>query len=134
MSGFGLIAQAAIFAALNGQIGAAVKDDPLPLPSGQPDSGFPYVVIGDDTERPWDSDGRLGAEVTVTLHIWSRKPSYAEAKAIARAIYTKLHRKAIPASGAQVVDCLHEFSGAMRDEDGKTRHLAVRYRLTLQEL
>jgi hypothetical protein len=134
MSGFGLIAQAAIFAALNGQIGAPVRDDPTPLPAGQPDSGFPYVAIGDDTERPWDSDGRLGASVTVTLHIWSRKPSYVEAKTIARAIYGRLHRKPIPASGAQVVDCLHEFSDYARDEDGKTRHGVVRYRLTLQEL
>lgn len=134
MSGFGLITQAAIFAALNGQIGAPVRDDPTPLPAGQPDSGFPYVVIGNDTERPWDHDGRRGAAVTVTLHIWSRKPSFVEAKTIAAAIYGRLHRKAIAASGAQVVDCLHEFSDFARDEDGKTRHGVVRYRLTLQEL
>lgn len=134
MSGFGQLAQLAIFAALNAHIGAAVRDDPTPLPAGQPDSGFPYVAIGDDTERPWDHDGRLGAIVTVTLHVWSRKPSYEEAKAIARAIYGKLHRKPISASGAQVVDCLHEFSSFMRDEDGKTRHGVVRYRLILQEL
>jgi hypothetical protein len=134
MSGFGLIAQAAIFAALNGQIGAPVKDDPTPLPAGQPDSGFPYLVIGNDTERPWDHDGRLGADVTVTLHVWSRKPSFAEAKTIAAAIYGKLHRKPILAVGARVVDCLHEFSDFARDDDGKTRHGVVRYRLTMQEL
>lgn len=134
MSGFGLIAQTAIFAALNGQVGAPVKDDPTPLPTGQPDSGFPYVVIGNDTERPWDHDDKRGANVTVTLHIWSRKPSFAEAKTIATAIYGKLHRKPIAASGARVVDCLHEFSDFARDEDGKTRHGVVRYRLTLQEL
>ncbi len=134
MSGFGLTAQQAIFAALNGQVGARVADDPLPLPTGRPDSDFPYVVIGNDTERAWDNDGRLGADVTVTLHIWSRKPSYAEAKTIARAIYGRLHRKAIAATGAVVIDCLHEFSDFARDEDGKTRHGVVRYRLTMQEL
>lgn len=134
MSGFGWIAQTAIFAALNGQVGAGVKDDPGPLPTGRPDTDFPYVVIGNDTERPWDSDERVGADVTVTLHVWSRKPSYAEVKAIARAIYGKLHRKPIAASGARVVDCLHEFSDFARDEDGKTRHGVVRYRLKLQEL
>ncbi len=134
MSGFGLIAQAAIFAALNGQVGAPVKDDPTPLPTGQPDSGFPYVVIGNDTERPCDHDDRRGAAVTVTLHIWSRKPSYAAVKTIAAAIYGRLHRKAVAASGARVVDCLHEFSDFARDEDGKTRHGVVRYRLKLQEL
>lgn len=134
MSEFGWVAQTAIFAALNGQVGARVVDDPLPLPTGRPDSDFPYVVIGDDTDRPWDTDDRLGAEVTVTLHIWSRKPSYAEAKAIAAAISRKLHRKPINASGARVVDCLREFTNFARDDDGKTRHGVVRYRLTLQEI
>ncbi len=134
MSGFGLAAQTAIFAALNGQIGATVRDDPTPLPTGLPDSGFPYVSIGDDTERPWDSDNRRGADVTVTLHIWSRKPSYAETKTIAASIYGRLHRKIIAATGAVVVDCLHEFSSFAREEDGKTRHGVVRYRLKMQEL
>ena len=134
MSGFGLIAQTALFAALNGQVGARVVDDPLPVPTGRPDSDFPYVVIGNDTERAWDNDDKRGADTTVTLHIWSRKPSYTEAKTIAAAIYARLHRKAIAATGARVVDCLHEFSDFARDEDGKTRHGVVRYRLTLQEL
>lgn len=134
MSGFGLVAQKAIFAALNGNVGCPVRDDPFPLPTGQPDSGFPYVVIGNDTERPWDHDGKVGGDLTVTLHIWSRKPTFEEAKTIAAAIYSRLHRKPISASGARVVDCLHEFSDFARDEDGKTRHGVVRYRLTLQEI
>lgn len=134
MSGFGWAAQKAIFAALNGNVGCPVRDDPHPLPTGQPDSGFPYVVIGNDTERAWDNDTRLGGELTVTLHIWSRKPTFEEAKTIAAAIYARLHRKAIAATGAAVVDCLHEFSDFARDKDGKTRHGAVRYRLTMQEI
>lgn len=134
MSDLDLIAQKVIFAALNGQVGARVVDDPLPLPSGRPDSDFPYVAIGDATERPWDTDDRLGTTITVTLHIWSRKPSYVEAKTIAAAISAKLHRQPLSAPGARMIDCLREFSSFMRDEDGKTRHGVVRYRLTLQEL
>lgn len=134
MSGFALAAQKGVFAALNGSIGCPVRDDPLPLPTGQPDSGFPYVVIGNDTERSWDNDDRRGGDVTVTLHIWSRKPTFEEVKTIAAAIYSRLHRKPFNATGARVVDCLHEFSDFARDEDGKTRHGVVRYRLTMQEL
>jgi hypothetical protein len=129
---FELAAQQAIFTALSGEISATVYDDVPSLPSGQPAANFPYVVIGDDTFLAWDTDDRLGAEITVTLHIWSRADGMQEAKDIAGEIYDILHRADLAVTGCNLIDCLCEFSEFMRDNDGETRHGIVRYRLTIE--
>lgn len=130
---FELVAQQAIYAKLNGNIGATVYDDVPMLPSGQPSANFPYVVIGNDTLVAWDNDSQLGAEITITLHIWSRAAGMKEAKTIAGQIYDLLHRATFSILGYSVLDCLNEFSEFMTDPDGETRHGIVRYRLTIQE-
>lgn len=131
---FELAAQQAIFTRLDGQIGAGVTvyDDVPMLPSGQPLANFPYVVIGNDTFLSWDNDDRTGAEMTITLHIWSRAAGMKEAKTIAGAIYDRLHRQTFTVADCQFIDCLCEFSEFMTDPDGETRHGIVRYRLTVQ--
>lgn len=129
---FETVAQQIVFTALNGEISAAVYDDVPSLPSGQPSANFPYVVIGNDTFRAWDTDDTLGAEITLTLHIWSRAAGFKEAKAIMGEIYAILHRAQITKDDYSVTDCLCEFSDTMDDPDGKTKHGVVRYRLTIQ--
>lgn len=126
--------QQAIYTALSGNISATVYDDVPVLPSGQPAANFPYVVIGDDTSIAWDTDDQTGAEMTVTLHIWSRAGGYKQAKAIAGEIYAILHRASLSVTGHHLVDCLQEFSEFMRDPDGETRHGVLRYRITVQKV
>ncbi|RAP39374.1 hypothetical protein BYZ73_20870, partial [Rhodovulum viride] len=58
-----------------------VYDTPPALPEGMPESGFPYVVIGDDTLVADEADDVIGAQVTVTLHFWSRAPGNRQVKA-----------------------------------------------------
>lgn len=131
---FELAAQQAIFTKLNGFIaGVTVYDDVPMLPSGQPTANFPYVVIGNDTMAAWDTDDQLGGEITITLHIWSRAGGMKEAKTIAGAIYTLLHRATFSIAGYVVLDCLCEFSEFLTDPDGETRHGIVRYRMTMQK-
>lgn len=129
---FETVAQQAVFTALSGQISATVYDDVPILPSGQPVANFPYVVIGNDTLLAWDTDDQLGAEITLTLHIWSRASGMKEAKGIAGEIFDLLHRASPTIADYHVVDCLREFSEFMIDPDGETRHGVVRYRLTIQ--
>lgn len=131
---FELAAQQAIYTALNGNITATVYDDVPMLPSGQPLSNFPYVVIGGDTFLPWDTDDQLGSNITLTLHIWSRYGGMQQAKSIAGEIYALLHRANLTITGYHVIDCLCEFSEFITDPDGETRHGIVRYRLTMQEV
>jgi hypothetical protein len=130
---FELAAQQAIYTALAGNITATVYDEVPMLPSGQPSANFPYVAIGDDTRIAWDTDDRTGAEMTMTLHIWSRANGMREAKRIAGEIYDILHRADLAVTGYHLIDCLCEFAEFMRDPDGETRHGVVRYRITVQE-
>lgn len=123
-------AQQAIFDALDGEISATVFDAAPFLPEGAPSTTFPYVVIGDDTFSPWDTDDSTGANVTVTLHIWTRAESHKPGKAIADAIYAILHRQQLTLTGYDFTDCQLQFSDFMRDPDGATRHGVLRYRLT----
>lgn len=131
---FELVAQQAIYTKLNGAIaGVTVYDDVPILPSGQPAANFPYIVIGNDTYRAWDNDNQLGADVTITLHIWSRAGGMKEAKTIAGQAYALLNRASFSIVGYVVLDCLCEFSEFMTDPDGETRHGVVRYRMTIQK-
>lgn len=131
---FETAAQQAIFTRLNGQVGATVYDEVPSLPSGMPAANFPYVVIGDDTARAWDTDDKTGADVTVTLHVWSRASGFKEVKTILGAIYDRLNRAQLTITGYNVIDCIWEFSDTMRDPDGQTRHGIARYRIRLQKV
>lgn len=128
------IAQQIIFDRLTGQLGAGVTlFDTAPfLPEGAPSTTFPYVVIGNDTAVAWDNDTNVGAEFTITLHFWSRSEGFKQVKTIMQAAYDRLHRASLTKSGYNVVDCLWEFSEAMDDPDGVTKHGVQRYRLTIQ--
>jgi hypothetical protein len=133
MSDFLTAAQEAIFDEINGAIDADVFDDVPFLPEGKPDEDFPYVVIGNDTAAPFDTDDIVGANITVTLHFWSRSSGMKEVKALMGDVYDLLNRSKLAASSAVVVDCLYEFGETMVDPDGRTRHGVQRYRLTMQE-
>lgn len=130
---FETAAQEIVFDALSGQITAGVYDDVPYLPEGMPRQNFPYVVIGDDTTAAWDTDDTLGKEITLTVHIWSRTAGFKQTKSIMGEVYDILNRGTLSKTGYNVVDCLCEFSQAMRDPDGETRHGVMRFRLTIQK-
>jgi hypothetical protein len=131
---FNTAAQTMVFGALNGNLtGCTVFDSPPFLPEGAPSTTFPYCVIGNDTARAWDTDDTRGAEITLTLHFWSRAQGFKEVKALMDQAYGLVNRATLTASGYDVIDCLFEFSDAMDDPDGVTKHGVQRYRLTITE-
>jgi len=132
--GFENAAQQIVFTALNGAVGCTVFDTAPFLPEAAPATSFPYCVIGDDTLDPWDTDDQVGASVSVTLHFWSRAEGMAQVKGLMGNAYDLLNRAALTKAGYNVVDCLFEFSTAMNDPDGKTKHGIARYRLTIQRV
>lgn len=95
---------------------------------------FPYIVIGDATEVPANTFGQNGYEATVTLHIWSRYKGFAEALQILDEVNRILDGKNIVCEGLGDVFCWYEFSETMRDPDGITRHIPVRYRIISKEV
>jgi hypothetical protein len=131
---FNTAAQEIVYTALNGNLtGCAVYDTPPFLPEAAPSTSFPYCVIGNDTVRAWDTDDSRGAEITLTLHFWSRAAGFKPVKSLMDQAYGRLHRATFVKSGYGVTDCLLEFSDTMSDPDGVTKHGVQRYRLTIAE-
>jgi hypothetical protein len=101
------------------------------VPENQP---FPYVTIGEYTSVPFRTMTRFGEEVTVTLHIWSQYNGFKEALDILDDMNRLLADKEdITVTGYDLVACFYEFSETLRDPDGMTRHVPVRYRFIVQK-
>ena len=124
---FATALQTAIHSRLSNYPGMpAVKDDvSATLP-------FPYVVVGEDTHIPWDTDDSTGAESTITLHIWSRQRGKKETQDIQGLIYTALNRYEMAVSGYHLVTMEFEYSEVTLDPDGQTRHGISRFRTLIE--
>lgn len=94
---------------------------------------FPYITIGEMTSGPFRTFSRFGEETTITLHIWSRYRGFKEAALILDDMNRLLADKEVAIPGFDVVACYYEFSETLRDPDGQTRHIPVRYRIQLQK-
>lgn len=131
---FTTAAQELVFTALNGNLTGCTVFDTAPfLPEGAPATTFPYCVIGDDTLVAWDTDDNRGAEVTLSLHFWSRTTGKKQVKALMDQAYGILNRATLTKSGYTIIDCLFEFGETLNDPDGQTKHGIQRYRLTIFE-
>lgn len=96
-------------------------------------ANFPYVTIGEDTHVEWDTDTELGADVTVTIHVWSRDRGRKETKTIQGLIYGLLHRASLSISGYNLVGVDWLQSDSFLDTDGLTRHGVQTFRITVEE-
>src|SRR5690554_3107333 len=110
----------AIYSELNGAIdigsGEVPVYDHVPQPADAADaSDYPYIVIGETTYVPWDTDTEVGAEATVTIHTWSRYRGKKEILEIHDAIYSVLHRQDIPVDGSFTIGCDYEQSDSFDD-------------------
>jgi len=94
-----------------------------------------YAVIGNDTLIEWDTDGRTGFEITVTIHTWDSRDGMRGllgVKALMDSIYTKLHRQALTVTGSTVIGVDQEFAESLIDNDGITAHGVQRFRIILR--
>jgi hypothetical protein len=122
--------QSALYAALNGAIGAPVYDE---VPAG---AVMPFVTIGEGTERPWDTMTDRGSEETLQIYVWSRAKGFREVNAIATAIDAVLHDAALTMTGATMVSLRREFYEKFTEpgEAGEMwRRGVMRYRATITE-
>lgn len=97
-------------------------------------SAYPYIVIGDDTSIPFDTDASVGSESTLTIHVWSQYRGRLEVKDILEQIYDKLNRADIAVSGCHLVECVAEFQETYLESDGLTRHGVIRFRLIVEDI
>lgn len=82
---------------------------------------FPFIVIGDDLVRPWDTDTTTGFEVFTTINIWSRYNGTKNIKQIAAAINQVLHRSTLTVPGYNSVYGHLEQFQIIKDADGLTQ-------------
>ncbi len=95
---------------------------------------FPYVTVGQTTERDWSTGSEEGSEHTLTLHVWSRAAGRKEANAVIAAARAALHDAALALDGHRLINLRHEFSDARRDPDGETFHATARFRAVTEPL
>ena len=102
------------------------------LPEGKPDEDFPYIVIGRDSARPFDTDSWNGLDLDIYVHVWSRYEGPKETLELMDHIYTALHRTDLSITGHTVVLNDLAFSQVLAPEN-KTFHGVVRFRLIITE-
>lgn len=125
--------QTAVFTKLDASLTTPVYDNaPQQSDASQ---GFPYVTIGEDTINEWDTDTELGANVTITVHTWSRARGRKELKAIQGNIYDALHRATdLTFAGYVFVGVDFISSDSFLDSDGLTRHGVQTFRVYIEEV
>jgi hypothetical protein len=92
------------------------------------DQAAPYVRVGEMTEVPWDADDFVGRETTITVHSWSTYRGMKEIKDIMDTIKATLHNQQLTVTGETFVLGFMEFSQAILESDGLTRHGVQRFR------
>lgn len=93
---------------------------------------FPYITIGDGYSNPMTTFDRMGEEVFFNVHVWSRYKGFKESQDISSDVQRLLAQKDISVTNYGVVGCFFDSSETLRDIDGITRHVILRYRFQIQ--
>ncbi len=93
---------------------------------------FPYITIGDGYSVPFVSFDHMGEELYINVHIWSRYKGFKEGQEISADVQRLLAQKHIDVPDFGSVACFFDATETIRDTDGITRHLILRYRLLIQ--
>lgn len=93
---------------------------------------FPYITIGDTNSTPFVTYGHMGEELYMTVHIWSRYKGFKQGQEIVKDVQRLLAQQHLTASGYGTVASYFDSSDTMREDDGITRHLMLRYRFQIQ--
>lgn len=102
---------------------------PTPVP---PDSGFPYVTIGESQRVPDFADCIPGSEMFVTLHVFSRAGGYEQAKRVIAAIDDVLDEADLTLPTHRCVEIRNDGWQTFTDQDLRTAHGVVTYRALVE--
>ena len=87
----------------------------------------PYVVFAQSEARDWSTMTERGAELLVTLEVWSEKNGAREALEIAGRVADALHESPLPMTGAT---CVHARIASLETaRPGGNRFVRARVRL-----
>lgn len=94
-----------------------------------PGTAFPYVVIGESSARPLDSQRLSGSDVTLAIHSYSRGSGMQELKQVMSAVYAALHDAAFSVPNRTLVLCQCLGADTALDGDGLTRRGVQHFRI-----
>lgn len=97
-------------------------------------SAFPYVVVGDAFGTRLDTHDRLGEDLLCTVQVFSRYAGFKEALAVADAVNAALDLRPLTLSTHDLLVLRREDVSTLRDADGDTRRVVLRYRAQLQHV
>ena len=114
----------------NGQRNTA----PVPIFDAVPtDPPYPHIQVGDDTGFDVGTKTIEGQEMTLTIHTRSQYNGRREVKMIHGLIYNALHDRDITVVNACLAFIRNEYNDTTMEEDGKTRHGVMRFRLRVYD-
>lgn len=125
--------QIAVRAALNSNpvlvalIGADKVLDDVPHGSEPSAPAYPYVTIGDQVGVEDGSDTHQAADMSISVHAWSRYAGRLECLRMLDAIRDAVHDKSLFVSDGTIVLLLYASHETFRDGDGETRHGVIRF-------
>lgn len=122
-----------LFQALSTGLTENVWDHVPYQPPGDPDDGFPYVVVGEQDLEEWDTDDTVGVQISADVHTFSRALGRKEMREVMDKVYGVLHRATLTATGYNFIDCLFVGADTFQAEDGKTHRGVQTFLVTIQE-
>src|SRR6056297_378155 len=125
--------QTAIYTAITGNAPLMAAVDAVYDDVPDNTNTFPYVTIGEDVLNQWDTDGHLGFDASVTIHVWSRYRGRREVKQIQKLIYDVLHNGALVYSTFDGIMCQQRSAESFADPDGLTRHGVQVFNVLMQK-
>ena len=106
-----------------------------PVFDGAPqDESMPFIDLGESNFVEYNSDGRDGFNVLITVHAWSNYAGRREAKEMLDAIYQALHRAELSVTGYNVASVDYVTSRTLKESDGATTHGIIQFRILLFKL
>ncbi|MFD2704083.1 DUF3168 domain-containing protein [Salibacterium lacus] len=94
---------------------------------------FPYVNYGAPTSTPFDTKLSHGAEITFQIDIWSQNGTK-ECSVIMGAIEEALENEPLPmGDGFSMAMKRLEYAEILDDQDGKTKHGVLQYRVIIEK-
>ncbi len=134
MSGFGAVAQKAVYDLLKSSAPLLVKVTGVfdAVPQRQ---AYPFVVVESISQREENTDDVLRRVVTVDVHTWSRYRGMKETHEIQDLIQRAVDRKTVD-GGADydVVGIFESVSDSFLDADGLTRHGVQSFEITMRRI
>lgn len=100
------------------------------VPENQP---FPYVVIGEPSELPFDTKSTFGEEISLVLHVWSDYAGKKEAYNILAACQKALAYR-LEVDGFKLLKVERAGKQVFDDIDPRIKHGVLRMRYTINNL